>query len=72
LGKPAAAPESRVNGYVDFKGGEGTAYFDRAAGRIVEVSTSQRLEVGQTAGGKTTTKKATVTGTMKPAEREKE
>ncbi len=68
-GPDPKAPEAAK---AEFKGGEGTAYFDRAAGRFLEVSTTQKAESEQKLGGKTITKKFTITTTTKPAEQEKE
>ncbi|HKI31353.1 MAG TPA: hypothetical protein VKA46_05770 [Gemmataceae bacterium] len=66
-----ADPKTPGGAKVEFKGGEGVAYFDRAAGRFLEVTATQKLDTEQKIGKTTVTKKFIITMTTKLAEKEK-
>lgn len=66
---PKAAPAGVK---VTFDGGEGTAYFDRAAGRLLEMTVTQSLQTEAKVKDRTVTKKFKIVVTTKLAENEKQ
>jgi hypothetical protein len=65
---PKAAPAGVK---ATFDGGEGTAYFDRAAGRLLEMTVTQGLQTEAKVEDRTLTKKLKIVVTTKLADNEK-
>jgi hypothetical protein len=65
-------PKSAPGRKVTFDSGEGSAYFDRSAGRLLETSLTQTLETEEKLGKEAYTKKFKIVVTMKLVDKDKE